>query len=52
MEVDGNGRRTSSAETGRRNGERLKYLTDRVDDDDGEKWATVSIYGLSSINFF
>ncbi len=31
---------------------KLKYLTDRIDDDDGEKWATVSIYDLSSIKFF
>jgi hypothetical protein len=31
---------------------RLEYLTDRIDDDDGEKWATVSIYRISSINFF
>jgi hypothetical protein len=31
---------------------KLKYLTDRIDDDDGEKWATVSSYGLLIYQIF
>jgi hypothetical protein len=42
------GRIINPAETGQRNREGslelVEYLTDRIDDDDGEKWATVSIY--------
>jgi hypothetical protein len=30
----------------------VEYLTNRIDDDDGEKWATVSIYRISSLKFF
>jgi hypothetical protein len=39
------------AETDRKHGEGYiveEYLTDRIYDDDGEKWATVSIYRISS----
>jgi hypothetical protein len=50
MEVDGNRRRTCSAENRPKEWGKLKYLTDRIDD--GAKWATVSIYDLSSIKFF
>jgi hypothetical protein len=47
--MDGNRRRTNQSSRNRpKEWRRLEYLTDRIDDDDGEKWATVTIYSISS----
>jgi hypothetical protein len=45
--MDGNRRRTNRIQPKQAEGMEkatVEYLADRIDDDDGEKWATVSIY--------
>jgi hypothetical protein len=55
-QTEGDGRKQTTDESSRTRPVEwrrlLEYLTNRIDDDDGEKWATVSIYRISSFKFF
>jgi hypothetical protein len=55
-QTEGDGRKQTTDESSRTRPVEwrrlVEYLTNRIDDDDGEKWATVSIYRISSFKFF